>query len=74
MTDADVTEDRPLGPGTRVEVRDGFQGHWHRGYVVVDGDDDVGYTVRRGAEDDPLPRALPRTSVRRERRRSMWWV
>lgn len=74
MADAEVTGDRTLGPGTRVEVRDGFQGHWHKGYVVVEGDDDVGYSVRRAAEDVPLPRALPRSSVRRERRNSMWWM
>lgn len=74
MTDGDVLGDRTLGPGTRVEVRDGYQGHWHKGYLVVDGDDEAGYLVRRAAEEEPLPRPLPRSSVRRERRNSMWWM
>lgn len=65
--------ERVLEPGTRVEVRDGFEGHWHRGYVVDDVTD-AGYRVRRTSDDTVLPEPLPRTAVRRERRGSMWWI
>ena len=66
--------ERPaLEPGTRIEVRDGYEGHWNRGFVV-EGLTDRGYVVRRVSDDSVLPRPLPRTAVRRERRNSMWWV
>jgi len=71
--DPSPATDRVLAPGTRVEVRDGFEGHWHRGYVVA-GHDEDGYRLRRASDDTLLPRPLPRTSIRRERRTSMWWI
>lgn len=73
MAEREATGDRALDPGTRVEVRDGFEGRWHRGFVVEAVDDD-GYRVRRTSDDTLLPAALPRSAVRRERRDSMWWM
>ncbi|WCO68330.1 hypothetical protein PO878_06260 [Iamia majanohamensis] len=64
---------RELAPGTRVEVRDGFEGHWNRGFVVESVTDE-GYSVRRTSDDTVLARPLPRAAVRRERRGSMWWM
>src|SRR5688500_10168242 len=34
MADPEAKGDRGRDPGTRVEVRDGFEGLWHKGYVV----------------------------------------
>lgn len=67
------TAERALEPGTRVEVRDGFEGHWNDGFVV-EARTDEGYAVRRTSDDTVLARPLPPTSVRRERRNSMWWM
>ena len=64
---------RDLEPGTRVEVRDAYQGHWNRGFVVESLGED-GYSVRRISDDSVLSRPLPRSAVRRERRNSMWWM
>lgn len=64
---------RDLEPGTRVEVRDGFEGRWNRGFVV-ESLSDAGYLVRRSSDDTVLSRPLPPGAVRRERRNSMWWV
>jgi hypothetical protein len=73
VAEGEPTSERVLDPGTKVEVRDAFEGEWHRGYVV----DDVtaqGYRVRRASDGSVLPRALDRASVRRERRNSLWWI
>lgn len=72
MSDAEATAEAALEPGTRVEVRDTFEGKWHRGFVVeeVDGN---GYRLRRSSDDSLLP-WLPKESVRKERRNSMWWI
>lgn len=73
MADPEAKGDRGLEPGTRVEVRDGFEGLWHKGYVVESVGDE-GYVVRRTRDGSLLPRPLPREAVRRERRNSMWWI
>ncbi|HXH58081.1 hypothetical protein [Iamia sp.] len=73
MTEQDAPAQSDLEPGTRVEVRDGFEGQWHRGFVVEEIAPE-GYRVRRTSDDAVLPSALPRPSVRRERRNSMWWI
>ncbi|MGI8938218.1 MAG: hypothetical protein ACR2JF_08415 [Iamia sp.] len=67
------TDERILEPGTKVEVRDGFEGHWNGGFVV-EALTDAGYAVRRTSDDTVLARPLLRSSVRRERRNSMWWM
>lgn len=72
MSEQDAAE-RVLGPGTRVEVRDGFEGHWNGGFVV-EAVTEQGYAVRRASDGTVLSRPLPRSSVRRERRNSMWWI
>lgn len=74
MADPEAKGDRLLEPGTRVEVRDGFEGLWHKGYLVVSTGDDGTVTVERASDGSLLPRALPRDAVRRERRNSMWWI
>jgi hypothetical protein len=73
MADPEAKGDRVLEPGTRVEVRDGFEGLWHKGYVV-DALEPDGYVIRRTSDGTLLPRRLPREAVRRERRNSMWWI
>ena len=73
MSDPGAQEERVLEPGTKVEVRDGFEGFWNKGFVVESVGPD-GYIVRRTSDDSLLPAPLERTSVRRERRSSMWWI
>jgi hypothetical protein len=73
MGEPEAKGDRVLEPGTRVEVRDGFEGLWHKGYVVDSVGPD-GYVVTRTRDGSRLPRPLPREAVRRERRNSMWWI
>ena len=62
-----------LTPGTKVEVRTGFDRSWAQGFVV-DSVTDTGYTVRRRSDDEVLPVPFPHADVRRERKNSMWWV
>lgn len=73
MADADAPGERVLEAGTKIEVRDGFEGHWNRGFVV-EAVSDAGYRVRRTSDDTVLPRTFPAAAVRRERRNSMWWI
>ena len=62
-----------LEPGTRVEVRARFDGHWARGFEVVT-TDPVGYRVRRMSDGSTLPVAFEPGDVRAERKRQgMWW-
>lgn len=63
----------PLPAGTRVEVRNGFDRSWARGFVVV-GHADGRYRIRRRSDDTDLPGTVDADDVRRERRRSTWWV
>lgn len=68
----DDAPDHLLSPGTRVEVRTGFDRSWVNGFSVeaVDGD---GYRVRRRSDREVLPVAIAFDDVRRERKNSMWW-
>lgn len=61
-----------LAPGTRVEVRSGFDGAWQGGFVV-DAVTDTGYVLRRDSDGSLLPE-LHHDRVRRERRRETWWI
>ena len=64
--------DQRLEPGTKVEVRTGFDRSWASGFAVeevVDG----GYRVRRRSDREVLPVAIAFDDVRRERKNSMWW-
>ena len=70
-SDGDVSP--PFPAGTRVEVRNGFDRTWSKGFVVI-GHDDGGYRLQRGSDDAELPGSFTAEDVRRERRRSTWWV
>ncbi len=63
-----------LGPGSAVEVRTRFDGHWARGFEVV-AVDEVGYRVRRLSDGMELPTPIDHQDVRppRERKRGTWW-
>ena len=61
-------------PGTTIEVRTRFDGHWARGFEVVAVTDD-GYRVRRLSDGIELPTQIAHQDVRlpRERKRGTWW-
>jgi hypothetical protein len=63
----------PLPAGTRVEVRNGFDRTWSKGFVVI-GHDAGGYRLQRRSDDAELPGTFTADDVRRERRRSTWWI
>jgi hypothetical protein len=80
--DTDVTdaaaEDGParptrLRPGTKVEVRNRFDGAWTRGFEVVEVVKE-GYRLARLSDGSVLPVTFAADDVRRERRRETWWV
>ena len=62
-----------LAPGTRLEVRSGFDRSWSKGFVVEDAGPS-GYRLRRRSDRSVLPTTFPSSDVRAERRTSMWWV
>ena len=62
-----------LDPGTRVEVRTGFDRSWSSGFEIHEVTDD-GYRVRRRSDDHVLPVAITAGDVRKERKNSRWWV
>ena len=72
----DAPRDAPsrpsLEPGTKVEVRTGFDPSWASGFEVHEVTD-AGYRVRRRSDDQVLPVAIVAADVRRERKNSMWW-
>ncbi len=68
----DPTVRSPLEPGTKVDVRTGFDRSWANGFEVHDADGD-GYRVRRRSDGEVLPVTFTRDDVRRERRNAMWW-
>jgi len=62
-----------LTPGTKVEVRTGFDRSWASGFLVERVVEDNGYELRRSSDGSLLPAVFPFDGVRRERNRSMWW-
>lgn len=63
-----------LSPGTGVEVRNGFDGSWAKGFEVAEADEQ-GYRVLRCSDQAVLPRTFTVDEVRRTRKgSSMWWV
>ncbi len=63
----------PLAPGTKVDVRNRYQGTWVRGFEVADVTD-TGYRIRRLSDGSVLPELFIRDDVRRERKRQgFWW-
>lgn len=75
MPDAprDATVPAPLEPGTRIEVRTGFDRSWASGFEVAEVTEQ-GYRVRRRSDDQLLPVPIAVADVRRERKNSMWWI
>ena len=71
-TDQGRGSDR-LAPGTKVEVRTGFDRSWTNGFSVHEVADG-GYRVVRRSDGEVLPMVFPHGEVRREHKRSMWWV
>jgi hypothetical protein len=63
----------PLAPGTKVDVRNRYQGTWVRGFEVADVADH-GYRIRRLSDGSVLGELFSRNDVRRERKRQgFWW-
>ena len=63
----------PLSTGTKVDVRNRFQGTWVRGFEVAEVTDD-GYRIRRLSDGSVLGELFTRDDVRRERKRQgFWW-
>lgn len=61
-----------LPVGTRVEVRDRFDGTWAKGFTIAEATD-RGYRLQRRSDRQVLPGEFATADIRRERR-SMWWV
>ncbi len=68
-----TTAEPALRAGTRVEVRNAFDGTWSKGFTVVEVTAS-GYRIRRRSDDVRIPTVFSADEVRRERRRSTWWV
>jgi hypothetical protein len=63
-----------LKPGTRVEVRSRFDGHWSRGFEVVQVLNGA-YKLRRLSDGSLLPVDFDAEDVRHEKRRQgLWWA
>ncbi len=63
----------PLAPGTKVDVRNRYQGTWVRGFEVAEVADE-GYYIRRMSDGSVLPEVFSRDDVRRQRnRQGFWW-
>lgn len=74
MSGSPAADSRPgLKPGTKVEVRNRFDGSWSGGFTVVEV---VGkaYRLQRDSDGEPLPVPIPSDEVRRERTRQTWWI
>lgn len=75
-TMADIAKDSPervdLDPGTRVEVRTGFDRSWSNGFEIHSTAED-GYRVRRRTDGHLLPATFADDDIRRERKDRMWW-
>jgi hypothetical protein len=69
----DVSQRTPLTPGTKVDVRNRYQGTWVRGFEVAEVTED-GYRIRRLSDGSTLGELFERNDVRRERKRQgFWW-
>jgi hypothetical protein len=63
----------PLAPGTKVDVRNRYQGTWVRGFEVAEVAKE-GYRIRRLSDGSTLGELFSRDDLRRERRRQgFWW-
>jgi hypothetical protein len=69
----DVSQRTPLAPGTKVDVRNRYQGTWVRGFEIAEVTED-GYRIRRLSDGSTLGELFVRDDVRRERtRQGFWW-
>jgi hypothetical protein len=69
----DVSQRTPLTVGTKVDVRNRYQGTWVRGFEVAEVTED-GYRIRRLSDGSTLGELFVRDDVRRERtRQGFWW-
>jgi hypothetical protein len=69
----DVSQRSPLTVGTKVDVRNRYQGTWVRGFEVAEVTED-GYRIRRLSDGSTLGELFVRDDVRRERtRQGFWW-
>ena len=66
-------EDDLLPEGTKVEVRSTLDQRWSGGFEVVSAEPG-GYRLRRSSDDAELAGQVPIDHVRRERKRSTWWI
>ena len=73
--DAPTPDPRPgtYPASTRVEVRNSFDGSWSQGFEVAEVTA-AGYRIRRSSDGSVLPGEFDGPDVRKERRRSNWWV
>jgi hypothetical protein len=62
---------RSLADGTKVEVRQRYDGRFSKGFEVA-GQDADGYRIRRLSDGSVLPVSFARGEIRRERH-STWW-
>ena len=63
----------PIAPGTKVDVRNRYQGTWVRGFEIAEVADG-GYRIRRLSDGSVLGELFSRDDVRRERtRQGFWW-
>lgn len=62
-----------LRPGSRVEVRNRFDGAWAPGFELAGPLEDGGWHVRRLSDGSVLPRTFPREAVRAEGRARPPW-
>jgi hypothetical protein len=62
---------RPLAVGTKVEVKQRFDGRFTKGFEVASVDSG-GYRLRRQSDGTVLPVVFARAEIRRERH-STWW-
>jgi hypothetical protein len=63
----------PLTPGTKVDVRNRYQGTWVRGFEIAEVTTN-GYRIRRMSDGSTLGDLFSRNDVRRERtRQGFWW-
>ncbi len=63
---------RNLRAGTRVEVRDRFDGSWTGGFTIEEVGE-TGVRLRRRSDGEVLPGEFRHDVVRREHK-SMWWI
>ena len=69
----DLNARSPLAPGTRVDVRNRYQGTWTRGFEVAEFTE-AGYRIRRLSDGSILGELFSRDDVRRQRnRQGFWW-